>query len=661
MGEKKRFIELNWSSKNSNPSRVSSDDLNNLVEEKEFYQDGSASKDFNALFWGDNQLAMEYLLKNGYEGKIDLIYLDPPFFTGLNFSARNSAGKRKPAYRDKWDEGLSQYLTYMYDRIELLHDLLKDNGTIYIHLDWHVSHYIKIIMDEIFGYDNFHNQLIWKRLTYKQTQVKGYGVLHDVILYYTKGKDFTWNDVRVGYDDERLKKYFCWLETRDGENQRLSKAQLNGEDSIPEGRRFALNPIINPNPDRPNLTYEFCGMTKVWKYTKEKMQDYHEKGIVFQPSPGRLPQKKQYLDESKGMKLNDIILDIGAVMGGSLERLGYDTQKPEQLLARLIEASSNPGDVVADFFCGSGTTLAVAEKLKRRWIGCDISKNAIQTTRKRLYNITSSKHPHKKGKTYDEKVKPFKIYKLNHQDIHYLKKNHQDYIMLVLKLYGAKKIDDFGSINGIKGGEHVYINNLNDPVDSRKLKEIVGECKGFNVEKLHILGDKWCLELNFDTSEYSKKMGITLKCIQTPHVNGILAGLVGNEKNVKNIVDINDIEKILKFNTFFPIPDIYIETKLENKCIKLKLTDLNLNNPEMSLNKDKEPEDSRDFIDQWFIDWNFDGNIFKPTWQSFKTKHVPYVDYEASHEYHSKDKHRICIKIIDIFGNESIRVHHNSF
>ena len=310
------------------------------------------------LIKSENWQALNLLLNKYYE-KAQTIYIDPPFNTGGEF-----------LYKDNYQD--STWLTLMENRLSLSKYFLKDTGNIYCHFDHNSNYLARFLLDMIFGSNNFRNEIIWKRLTYKQTQVKGYGVLHDTILYYTKTDNYLWTDYRVGYDEERISKYFCWVETPDGRNIKLSKAQLEGKEPIPEGRRFALNPLINVNPDRPNLKYEFLGFVRTWKYTKEKMLEYYKKGIVFQPTPGSLPQKKQYLDESEGMKLNDIWTDISGVMGGSKEYLNFDTQKPEALLKRIILASSNTNDIVLDFFLGSGTTTAVAQKLKRKWIGIEM-------------------------------------------------------------------------------------------------------------------------------------------------------------------------------------------------------------------------------------------------------------------------------------------------
>jgi adenine-specific DNA-methyltransferase len=299
------------------------------------------------------------LLMNKYRGKVQTIYIDPPFNTGEEF-----------LYKDNYQN--STWLTLMENRLSLSKHLLKDTGSLYCHLDHNSNYLVRFLLDSIFGHDNFQNEIVWKRLTYKQTQTKGYGVLHDTILYYTKTDNYLWTDYRVDYEQETINKYFYWVETPDGRNIKLSKAQLDGKEPIPEGRRFALNPLINVNPDRPNLRYEFLGFVRTWKYTKEKMIELYKKGIVFQPKPEALPQKKQYLDESKGMKLNDLWTDISGVMGNSKECLGFNTQKPEALLERIILASSNENDWVLDFFLGSGTTTAVTHKLKRKWIGIEM-------------------------------------------------------------------------------------------------------------------------------------------------------------------------------------------------------------------------------------------------------------------------------------------------
>jgi len=310
-----------------------------------------------------------------FKEKVQTIYIDPPFNTGEDF-----------AYIDRFQD--ATWLTLMENRLEKAKLFIYKKGNMYAHFDYNADYLARYLLNSIFGTENFRNEIIWKRLTYKQTQVKGYGVIHDVIFYYARDENSTWTDLRIAYDEYRLKKYFCWIETPDGKNIKLSKSQLEGKEPIPEGRRFSLNPLINVNPDRPNLRYELFGFTRTWKYSKEKMAEYIRTGKVFQPSKNSLPQLKQYLDESIGMKLNDLWLDISGVMGGSEEYLDFDTQKPEALIKRIILASSSSkNDLILDFFLGSGTTTAVAHKLGRKWIGVEMGEHFYTVVLPRMKKV----------------------------------------------------------------------------------------------------------------------------------------------------------------------------------------------------------------------------------------------------------------------------------
>ncbi len=283
----------------------------------------------NLLIWGDNKLVMSSLIKQGWAGRINLIYIDPPFYTGADFTVRTKLGdesiEKEPsiierrAYNDTWSGGIASYLKYMYERLGLMRELLAENGSIYVHLDWHVGHYVKVMMDEIFGYENFRNEIVWSYTGAGQTP-KYFPRKHDNILWYTKNNDYVFNieNLRVQYKKSNIA---------------AGKTSFTGRKSE--------------------------------KYLLE-------------------------LDQ-RGKIIEDWWADIATIGYVHSEILDFTTQKPEALLKRIILASSNPGDIVADFFCGSGTTLAVAEKLGRRWVGCDLSKFAIQVTRKRLLDIHNSK------------------------------------------------------------------------------------------------------------------------------------------------------------------------------------------------------------------------------------------------------------------------------
>jgi adenine-specific DNA-methyltransferase len=337
----------------------------------------------NLLIWGDNKLVMSSLIKQGWAGKINLIYIDPPFFTGADFSIRTTVGgeqiEKEPsiieerAYSDTWSGGIASYIKYMYERLLLIRELLAENGSIYVHLDWHVGHYVKVMMDEIFGYENFVNEIIWRR-AYSHNDGNKFGCIHDVLLWYSKSKNYTWNRIYLPYDEEYVKKNYSYIDEKTGKQYRSVSMNAAGQG---EARYFG-DKLLSPPPGTH------------WRWSQERINEALENGIIYFTSSG-VPRYKQFLEDMEGLPVHDLWADFMAVSSQSNELLSFDTQKPEALLNRVILASSNPGDLVADFFCGSGTTLAAAEKLGRRWIGSDLSKFAIQVTRKRLLDIHNSK------------------------------------------------------------------------------------------------------------------------------------------------------------------------------------------------------------------------------------------------------------------------------
>nr|MDO8119079.1 site-specific DNA-methyltransferase [Candidatus Sigynarchaeota archaeon] len=627
MNQNKNGVELSWKGKQVADVEDVLDNNISILEE-EHYPHGEGAEQ-GALYWADNSETIKYLLANGWKGKVDMIYIDPPFFSGSDFSIKTTGGQRQRAYKDTWTNGLPQYLSFMNERLGLMYQLLKETGSIYVHLDWHVTHYIKVLLDEIFGYSNFRNQIIWKRLTYKQTQVKAYGVLHDVILYYTKGNDYTWNDVRAEYDEERLKKYFCWVETPDGKNIKLTRAQLNNAAQIPKGRRFALNPIINPNPNRPNLTYEFLGFTKVWKYTNEKMLGYYMRGIIFQPSENALPQKKQYLDESAGMKLNDIFLDVGGVMGGSNERVEFDTQKPLKLLKRLISVSSNPGDVVADFFCGSGTTLVASQELGRRWIGSEISWLGIHTTKKRLLaNLALDEKLHE--------PEGFSIYNINS----ILSKNGENelesYVDLILKLYKADRalpLKIQGRIHGMKQGRAVHVHRSGRPLTIHQLLELASDIKATFNDGIDILSEIWAFPVDWNPSKIAKECKCDLRLVHIPSVHEIRAALVGIDGTMDPLANQADIDTA----SFFVEPDVTIELVVNGTKVTLDVRGIGLGN-----------EPAGEKVDLMSVDWMYNGKVFAPALNVARTKDASNIPLSASFIYPEKGNFTICIHITDV-------------
>ena len=319
----------------------------------------------NKLILGDN-LA---ILKSMESGSVDLIYLDPPFFSNRNYEVIWGDTGEIRSFQDRWSGGIDHYIDWLKERVEQMHRILKPTGSIFLHCDWHANAYIRVhILDRIFGEDNFRNEIIWKRTNAKGLAFTRLAHNNDSIFYYTKSNVFTFNGQYAPHSQKYISDFYKYIE--------------------PEtGRRYQLDNLTNPNKDRPNLTYEFLGVTRVWRWTKDRMQEAYEKGLVIQPKVGAVPRLKRYLDEQEGTPVDDNWLDIINVQS-SKERIGYPTQKPEALLERIIKCASKEGDIVFDPFAGGGTTIAVADRLNRQWIGIDQSPMAVKVTELRLQKQT---------------------------------------------------------------------------------------------------------------------------------------------------------------------------------------------------------------------------------------------------------------------------------
>lgn len=331
-----------------------------------------SNPDSRVLFCRDNVEALAKVPPKS----VDLIYLDPPFFSDRVYEVIWGDEAEVRSFKDRWEGGIRHYCDWMRKRLMPLHDVLRDTGSIYLHCDPHASHYLKVVLDDIFGYANFRSNIVWHRTNAKGNATTRLPNNHDDILLYGKSKKVTWNKDAVtqpydanNLDDKTVEKY----------------SQVDAR-----GRRYQLTSLINPNPDRPNLTYEFLGVERVWRWTRERMEAAYEAGLVYQPAPGRVPRYVRYLDEQPGKPLGDVWTDIPPLNSRAAEREGYPTQKPEALLSRILLASSNKGDTVLDPFCGCGTTVSVAEKLGRRWIGMDISPTAMAIIKDRMSRIMNT-------------------------------------------------------------------------------------------------------------------------------------------------------------------------------------------------------------------------------------------------------------------------------
>jgi len=340
-------------------------------KEGDTFEDGWQNK----LIWGDNLLVMGSLLQQ-FAGKIDLIYIDPPFATGADFSFKTQIGDddlevtkeqsviEEKAYRDTWGRGLDSYLQMIYERLVIIRELLSDKGSIFVHVGPNISQYVRLLLDSVFDQSGYVSEIIWKRTTAHFT-AKRFAFVHDVIYQFSKSSEFVYNKPLVEHPEDYIDIKYKYEDERG--RYRLSDASGKGQGPP----RIFFGRLIPPPPGR--------------HWPSQKYIDEHIDEYVL--GEDGMPQKKSYL---KGATVGSVWTDISPINSQADERLGYDTQKPEELLGRIIASTSNGHELFADFFCGSGTTLAVAEKLGRRWIGCDLSRWAIHTTRKRLLDIADS-------------------------------------------------------------------------------------------------------------------------------------------------------------------------------------------------------------------------------------------------------------------------------
>jgi len=360
-------VELTWPGKVVTPTAAAVAAGPLILRERM----GEPSGWVDRLVWGDNSLALAALHAE-LGAAVDLVYIDPPFDVGSSHYLRKGEVEVL-AYRDTW--GSPAYLSMLHPRLSLLRALMKPTATIVVHVGIQVCHHVRVLMDEVFGPDNFVNQVAWKRYSAHNDAGQGarrLGAVHDVLLVYGMGPARTWTTLRAPYDKDYVAKWYRHVEPG-------------------TGRRYMSSPLTAPGgAAKGNPNYEFLGVRRFWRYGQATMEALHRSGRVFQSRPGAVPRQKHYLDEQEGVPLQDVWTDIRALQGTHTERVGYDTQKPEALLERIVRMCSRPGDLVLDAFAGSGTTAAVAARCGRRWVTIDRSQPAFTVTRRRLRALTQT-------------------------------------------------------------------------------------------------------------------------------------------------------------------------------------------------------------------------------------------------------------------------------
>lgn len=663
----------------------------------------------NKLIWGDNKLILSSL-KNGplrkeieAQGGLKLVYIDPPFDVGADFSMDITIGDgadeesftKKPsvieeiAYRDTWGKGADSFIAMIYERLKLIHDLLADDGSIYVHCDYRMNSYTKLILDEIFGKDNFRNEIIWKRKGGSANPSNRLGVVTDSILFYSKSDQIILNP----------------LFTRDSDDvQDYIKERFNNFDE--KGRRYMKSPIVSPNP-RPNLTYEYKGYTPPkngWSISREMMEEWDKQGKLYFPEKGTGDRiyRKIYEDEYVGQPVQNLWTDIFVINPVANERLEYPTQKPETLIERILQMSSREGDLIADFFCGSGTTLAVAEKLGRKWIGSDLGKFGIHTSRKRMVGV--QRELKKEGKNF----RAFEILNVGRYErenflatngdlraeekAQQAERKEKEFVKMILAAYKAEPVESFINILGKKRDRLVAVGPINTPVSSKLVQEIVAECKEKGITKVDVLGFDY--EMGLDFGEY-KDQGIDIAFRIIP----------------REVFDKKAVEKgqVKFYDVAFIEAKPIIKGKGKDKEISIELSDFSVfynqddsgevaealrpggskvvveDGQVVKISKDKKTEEVSkeiltkkwsDWIDYWAVDFDFASRkeiikviengeekeiwtgdyIFDNEWQSFRTKKNRNLDLISAPKVAAKGSYRVAVKVVDIFGNDTTRV-----
>ena len=670
----------------------------------------------NKLIWGDNKLILSSL-KNGplrdeieRQGGIKLIYIDPPFDVGADFSMDIEIGgdtfTKKPnileeiAYRDTWGKGADSFIAMIYERLSIMHDLLTKDGSIYVHCDWRVNSYIRLILDELFSPAQFINQITWKR-TGAHNDPSRYGMISDTIFFYAKGDNYCWNQPYAERTDASIETSFSYAEKPDGTTIRLSK----GQEPPPNWRRFQSVTLRSPHP-RPNLVYDYKGYKphrNGWSVNRARMEQYDkENRLIFPDTKDGAIRLKMYLDESPGVRVQDLWTDLNKVEAISAENLGYATQKPEALLDRIIQSSSNDGDLVADFFSGSGTTASVAEKLGRKWIVSDLGKFAIHTTRKRMIGV--QRQLKAEGKDY----RAFEILNLGkYERQHYIGVNpnlreaeqqkqlqakEAAFVDLILRAYRAEKTDGFETFNGKKAGRLVAVGPVNLPVTRLFIEEIILECRKKHITRVDVLGFEFEMGLFPNLLDEARAKGID---IAPKYIPAEVFDKRAVEKNQVVFHDVAAIEvkphikkntvavELTDFSVFYSQDSIAAaEASLKDKSSKIVVEKGQI----VKVSKDKNGIVTRerltkkwtDWIDYWAVDFNFESKreivrvkneqtgeweerwtgdyIFENEWQSFRTKKDRKLELSSVFHECSPGRRKLAIKVVDIFGNDTMTI-----
>jgi len=484
------------------------------------------------------------------------------------------------------------------------------------------------LLDDVFGNTQFLNQIIWKRQTAHSDIGQGsqhLGRIHDVIFLYSKSETFTWNMQYTPYSKEYAESFYKFVESE-------------------TGRRYQLGDVTAPGgATKGNPYYEFLGVTRFWRFSQERMKKLYEEGQIVQTKPGTVPRQKRYLDEMQGIPLQDLWLDINTVQPQSFEKTGYDTQKPEALLERVISLASNEGDLVADFFCGSGTTGAVAERLGRRWLMCDLGRFAIHTSRKRMIEL--QRKLHSEGKPY----RAFDVYNLGRYERQWWQKDRlqgadDEHRWVILEFFKAEVLINAPSplLHGRKGGAFCHVDGIDSMFTREEAKLVAQATAQAGGRECYCLAWEFEMDLHLLVNALVQELGVKLKLVQIPRE--IM------EKNRKSPPPFLEVAVLAA-------EPVYRQEN-QGKTVDIKLTQFlpslaEVPTKELEAIKERAIKSGFDFIDFWAIDFNWQpGKPFTHDWQDYRTRKDRSLKTisDAGYTYPAAGKYIACVKVVDTFG-----------
>lgn len=561
----------------------------------------------NRLIWGDKKYVLP-ALADEFAGEIDLIYIDPPFATGANFSLRTKVPEsdesfdkeptlvEQKAYRDTWGKNQENYPRWFYEAIASLHPLLSPTGVLWVHCDWRISALMRLILDDVFGTGHFVNEIVWHYKTFQGQAHNYFAKKHDTLFLYRKSERFTYNE-QFDTDFEDTIDSARWANYIDA-NHHITGARMPVHDS------------------------RFLRYLKAWERRH-----------------GREPGPDDIVFEVRGQPV-DSVWDMKGLDPKSSEKVGYPTQKPEELLQRILASTSQSDDLVLDCFAGSGTTAVVAEKLGRRWIAADLGRYAVHTARKRLLALPE--------------CRPFVVQNLGKYERQAwqtaefgetVAAKSLAYRSFIIQLYQGRPIQGYSWMHGLKQGRMVHVGTVDAPVTVGDVKQIAMEFQQSlgsgpdapSTRSVDILGWDFAFELNEVARQEAQAAGIDMRFVRIPR-----------EVLDKRAVEQGDVR-------FFELAALAVDVKHRGKQTSLSLTDFIIPLDDVPADVQKAISNWSQWIDYWAVDWNNAGDTFHNQWQAYRSKSSSKLPLSTSHTYDAQGEYTVVVKVIDILGNDTTK------